>query len=214
MNPVLVLSPHYDDAVLSAGQFLAGRADCVVATVFTAIPETTALTAYDAKCGFVDATHAVTMRRAENVDALALLKATGLDLGFTDGQYGDRTSQGDLADSIADAINDINPEFVLGPLGLLHPDHVLVREALLDVLPGQLWLYEELPYRVTNPETVTDAMAAIEKRGYTAQHGQIGTGPAAMKLAALWHYRSQMQLPDFDNVHNLLVAERFWRICG
>ena len=34
MKPVLVVSPHLDDAVYSAGQFLAGRPGAVVVTMF------------------------------------------------------------------------------------------------------------------------------------------------------------------------------------
>lgn len=34
----------------------------------------------------------------------------------------------------------------------------------------------------------------------------------ATKMDALWCYRSQLHLPEFANRHELLVAERFWRV--
>ena len=40
----------------------------------------------------------------------------------------------------------------------------------------------------------------------------IFSGPLASKLSALWAYRSQMTLPEFENTHVLLVPERFWKI--
>ena len=56
MRAVLAISAHLDDAVLSAGQFIAGRPDCVIATVLAGTPSTKAvLTAYDAKTGFKSA---------------------------------------------------------------------------------------------------------------------------------------------------------------
>jgi hypothetical protein len=60
MRAVLAVSAHLDDAVLSAGQFIAGRPDCVIATVLAGTPSTKAvLTAYDAKTGFNSAAEAV-----------------------------------------------------------------------------------------------------------------------------------------------------------
>lgn len=66
MRAVLAISAHLDDAVLSAGQFIAGRPDCVIATVLAGTPSTKAvLTAYDAKTGFksaADSTEAQSIR--------------------------------------------------------------------------------------------------------------------------------------------------------
>jgi hypothetical protein len=53
MRAALVISPHLDDAILSAGQFLVGRPHVTVATVFAGTPPTTdVLTSYDRSCGF------------------------------------------------------------------------------------------------------------------------------------------------------------------
>jgi LmbE family N-acetylglucosaminyl deacetylase len=217
MKRVLVISPHLDDAVLSAGQFLAGRPDVVVATIFAGTPRTRDVTTtYDAKCGFKSAVEAMTTRRGEDQTAMALLGATPVHLGFVDSQYGKPTQVEGIAHELGRLVHEYDPEFVVGPLGLVHPDHELVRDALLDVTTEAttpVWLYEDLPSRVTRPEAVEDALAVVANRK-DMQHypklGFCGTGDLSKKMVALWCYRSQLSL--FENHHELLVSERFWEV--
>jgi hypothetical protein len=75
-----------------------------------------------------------------------------------------------------------------------------------------LWLWEDLPARVANPQDVHSVVENLRGRGYELELGFIGTGSIAKKMDALWAYRSQMGLPEFANRHELLVGERFWRI--
>jgi LmbE family N-acetylglucosaminyl deacetylase len=216
MRAALLISPHLDDAMLSAGQFIAGRPDTVVLTVLAGTPKTkTVLTSYDAKTGFKSAAEAMEARRAEDVEALALLHAKPLHLDFLDSQYGQTSKQADITEALRTAIDEHDPEFVVGPLGLVHPDHILVREALLEAMkdaPMPLYIYEDLPARVVAPEAVTEALRGLNEAGYEAELEFIGDGPLAAKLSALWAYRSQMTLPEFENTHVLLVAERFWKV--
>jgi hypothetical protein len=44
-------------------------------------------------------------------------------------------------------------EQVVGPVGLRHPDHIAVAEAL----PDDAWRYEEMPYTYVWPEGEADA---------------------------------------------------------
>ena len=55
------------------------------------------------------------------------------------------------------------------------------------------------------------ALNELMDRGYETELGFIGTGPVATK-DAVWAYRSQIGLPEFENRHELLVGERFWKI--
>lgn len=216
MRRVLVLSPHLDDAALSAGQFLAGRPDTVVTTIFAGVPRGSAVTTvYDAKCGFRSADEALKARKLEDQEAMAILGSTSNHLGFIDSQYGRLAEVESLAKAIGHEIEDNDPEYVVGPLGLVHQDHELLRQALLKAtedLELPVWLYEDLPSRVTAPESVTQALADIQDDGYDIELGFIGTGPLDKKMTALWCYRSQMQLPEFENTHILLVPERFWNV--
>jgi LmbE family N-acetylglucosaminyl deacetylase len=214
VRAALVISPHADDAVLSAGQFLSGRPDVIVVTVFAGTPKASlALTKYDALSGFTNAREALEARRAEDREALALLGAKPVHLNFVDQQYGQTASRKNISKELARQIALFEPELIIGPLGIGHPDHQLVREVLLDAaLEGgtPLWLYEDLPTRVREPELVPEALEAVRSRQATAILGFCGDGPLADKMSALWAYRSQ--LPLFPNRHELLVGERFWHI--
>src|SRR4051812_42123911 len=184
MRTALVISSHLDDAVLSAGQFLAGRPDTTVATVFAGFPpEDVTLTPYDRLCGFSSSKDAIAVRREEDREALAYLKAKPIHLEHLDGQYGKQSRKAIVAD-LQRLINEVMPEVVLAGLGLVHPDHELVREAVIDALQDvdiPLWLWEDLPARVAAPETVSVAQKAIRKRGLTTELGFIGTGSLADK---------------------------------
>jgi LmbE family N-acetylglucosaminyl deacetylase len=209
LRPVLVLSPHLDDAVLSTGQFLCGRPDITVATLFAGVPPADIATDYDRKCGFRDSSEAVTARRAEDIDALATLDVAATHLDFFDHQYGFGNDLPAMVGTVANLIKTIAPEYVLAPLGLLHPDHVTARDVTLAAATTTpVVLYEELPYRVTHPEAVAEAMVAVRR---ALKPVFIGDGPLHRKLTALWSYRSQMQLAEFDAVHPLMVPERYWR---
>src|SRR5881397_1979014 len=128
MRPVLVVSPHLDDAVLSTGQFLAGRPNAVVVTLFAGHPPEGTATDYDRKCGFTDSLDAVATRRDEDVNALAILRATPMQLDYLDQQYGEERDLGAMVIKLKAVIRAVAPEFVLAPLGLLHPDHVIARD--------------------------------------------------------------------------------------
>lgn len=218
MKTVLVVSPHLDDAALSAGQFLAGRPDALIVTVFAGMPKAKRVqTTYDKLCGFETAEEAITKRRAEDRAAAAELGAKVEHLAFVDSQYGEPVDFGGVVACLRKLIEQHEPEFVVGPLGINHPDHALVRNAFLEatrnaVMP--VWLYEDIPSRVTHPETVTEALYSVEigspPEMTHVEPGFIGTGPLEKKMSALWCYRSQ--LPLFPNHHELLVGERFWRV--
>jgi LmbE family N-acetylglucosaminyl deacetylase len=216
MRSCLIISAHLDDGCLSAGQFIGGRPDCVVATVFAGTPPTEALlTSYDDKCGFKSAGEAMEARRAEDLEAMSVLQAKARHLDFVDLQYGGKLKAASLVKQLCELIEDLDPEFVAGPLGLVHSDHEAVRDCVLDATmeaTRPVWLYEDLPYRVQHPEAVPMAFDALRGRGYELELGFVGTGPIDKKMDALWSYRSQMQLPEFANRHELLVGERFWHM--
>lgn len=86
-DPVLVLSPHFDDAILSAFGLLGGDSPIEVATVFTGEPESVHETGWDRLCGFSDSEDAVRGRRAENDRALSDLSVAQIHLGLLDAQY-------------------------------------------------------------------------------------------------------------------------------
>ena len=135
------------------------------------------------------AADAIEARRAEDLEAMSVLQAKARHLDFVDSQYGGKLKTAALVKQLSELISEIDPEFVLAPLGLIHPDHVAVREAVLEILTNletPVWLFEDLPARVQYPEAVAQALNELRDRGYETELGFIGTGPAATKMDALW----------------------------
>ncbi len=151
-DSVCVVSPHLDDAVLSCGRFLASHPGCTVLTVFAAAPPShTALTGYDARCGFSSSSQAMAVRLTEDDRALALLNATPQRMSELDSQYAALPQPVDLARRLWDVLGDRHWDAILVPLGLFHCDHECVSDACLQLLrqhPGTMWIgFEDVLYR-------------------------------------------------------------------
>lgn len=214
MDPLLVVSPHFDDAALSVGQLMAGRPDCAVVTIFGGTPaRKRMLTTYDRDSGFTSAAAAMVRRRVEDRAALALLDARPYPLGFVDHQYDPDRDFIAIRDALVATVREIRPRVAIGPLGLAHPDHEAARHAfwmLLSENPKlEAWVYEDLPSRVLYPETVPVALDWWRGVGYVPVLDFLGTGPRDEKLAAVRCYESQLWALDEPTY---LVPERVWRL--
>src|SRR5690348_12642328 len=120
----LFVSPHLDDAVFACGEWIASSARPVVVTVFAgAQAGGTALTAWDAECGFRDGDDVIALRREEDRAALDVLAAKPIWLDFRDDQYGEpRTTQA-ISAALARVIEREQVSAIHLPLGLFHADH-------------------------------------------------------------------------------------------
>lgn len=210
MRKVLVLSPHFDDAVLSAGQFLAGRPDADVVTIFGGEPIGDVSTPYDTKLGFRNAKDAISVRRQEDIEAVTLLRGNAIHWDYLDEQYHEPRQDTAVALQILDTIEAGDYEFILAPLGLGHPDHHMVAEALLRIthkVKTPIYLWEDIPLRVVEPELVESRLRKlkVDTRAYP------GTGPMADKMRALMCYHSQIGTGILDP-YVLYVPERFWKL--
>ncbi len=160
---IIVLSPHYDDAVLSLGGMLAKKDHpAIVVTFFTAAPSVATTTRWDMGSGFSSSDETMVERKKENDSALKILGAKGMDLGYEDNEYrrssGSDVTEQDLAKDIQAVIaaNVDKNIFIYGPAifssGISHPDHALVHDAYLDVekdFPSDnvtFYIYEDFPY--------------------------------------------------------------------
>lgn len=213
---VHVVSIHCDDAILSLGAYLAhpDTTGAAVYTVLAGLPKPGVLTDYDRSCGFESSLTAMRARRKEDVGAMMVVGAAGRHFTFLDGQY--RSHNGDewYAEMVLWLHRTMSPEIhTFAPLGIGHPDHVLVARACRDAVPvGALVLYEELPYRVLHPEQVVDALEAVRAEGWTvdALPYPLPQGPREVKERAIACYKSQFPNGAVDPC--LLVPERAWRI--
>jgi LmbE family N-acetylglucosaminyl deacetylase len=215
--PLLAISPHFDDAVLSVGATIAAApTDVVVCTVFAGLPASPLsgpASEFHAQCGLGD--DAVAVRRAEDHAAHAVLGARVVHWDFLDAIYR-RSGDGWLVERLGahlDATTLFEPELtdeIAAALGGLvrslrpaavwtcaaigdHVDHRAVLAAaraacLAEAVP--LYLWEDLPYTIGRP---APAIAA-----------PLVSHPADVpcKLAAIACYRSQL---------GMLFGEADWR---
>ncbi|MGN6695058.1 MAG: PIG-L deacetylase family protein [Aquihabitans sp.] len=150
-GPIVVLSPHLDDAVISAWSVLqsAPPTEVQVVEVFAGIPQEGATGPYDPIFGATDSAALVRQRRAEDIEALRAVSLTPVHLPHLDDQYRSKpVDPGELAWSIDDAVPTAS--VLVAPAGIgRHPDHVAVRDLALEVASQggiELQLYADLPY--------------------------------------------------------------------
>lgn len=183
--PIVILSPHFDDAVLSCWNVLTGPGEVSVLNVFAAVPEPGTEVGYWDRLGDEhDPVAVVRERIAEDRRALALAGRQPTNLGFLDLQY--RMSDQDHDELVEGIRAALPPAATLyapvavggaaGPLagGLIpagspHPDHRAVRAAALTIAAEghDLVLYADLPHasRAGLPDWVSangDADVAAE----------------------------------------------------
>ena len=90
VGPLLVFSPHLDDAVLSLGNLITAHPGSTVVTVLAGMPQDeTLVTEWDMSCGFAGAGETMRARWAEDEAAVAALGASAIHLEFLDRQYGE-----------------------------------------------------------------------------------------------------------------------------
>jgi LmbE family N-acetylglucosaminyl deacetylase len=172
--PLLLLSPHFDDAALSCAALISRKKPIDVLTVFAGEPAPPRQGKWDRVAGFVDSAESRRVRQAEERAAFGTTphRLDFLDLLELEYLIGPRTRAD--AESIALAASrwlENNPGGVVAlPAGagrspglitraqrligmrkpLRHEDHVFVRDSALDAVASQAdahaVLYEDFPY--------------------------------------------------------------------
>src|SRR5580658_5301969 len=123
LRSIVVVSPHFDDAVLGAADVLGTYPGSTVITVMAgwppAYPEEA--TDWDACGGFVAGDDVVAARREEDIAALEVLAASHIWLDVADHQYltkEKRQTAEEVAPSIRQAIDQVRPTAVFFPMGI------------------------------------------------------------------------------------------------
>jgi LmbE family N-acetylglucosaminyl deacetylase len=215
-----VVSPHFDDAVLSCAHLIAGLSSSFVLTVFSGGPEHAGqISAWDRSSGFSTGDDVMAARAAEDVAALSRLGATPRALGFS--QYRAavplwartvlwrvirhiRTNRGrdllgrDIVERLAGELESMAPQSCVIPLGVSHDDHLLTSSACLEVarrLPEVRWVvYEDMPYALEDATGREAALAAVDSAGFTLEPMTVEIeGDAELKRAAVNAYGSQLR---------------------
>jgi LmbE family N-acetylglucosaminyl deacetylase len=219
METLVVLSPHCDDAVFGAGDFIATHPGAVVLTVFAGDPADCRLRAWDADCGFAEGNDVMARRRAEDADALACLRARPHWLPFRDDQYGRDDDTAAIAAVLEPALDAMAATTVALPLGLFHRDHTLASDAALVVAarrPGIAWLaYEDAIYRALPGDLVAARVESIRRRGFVMEAAALRSPASALKREAVARYASQLRgLASAGRAghEDAFAPERWWHV--
>lgn len=219
--PLLVVSPHLDDAVLSCGRLLARSPGSIVLTALAGSPpKWDELTLWDRMCGFDIGEDVMAVRLAEDRAALGVLGASQQVIEACDGQYDPPAPRADVVRSgIRSALGRMRPATCAIPLGLQHPDHQEVRQIALSCVgaagPAVDWIvYEDLPYGRSDTDGTSraEAVGAIESAGFQLSELRPDLdADMATKAAAVACYPSQLLAlrlsPTFDTD---IEVERYW----
>jgi len=215
----IILSPHFDDAVLSLGGMLAGETGrVIVATLFAGIPPYPMRGLWDLCCGFRDSNQAMRVRMQENEDSLVSCGIPRMNIRnypHLDHQYRGAMARKDslqalkqmLARNIGALLDECSGTHVriFAPGLEVHPDHALVKQALLTVRNAtggdnvDFFLYQDLPYSFALLRGGQRALEHLEARMQHAtpslQRHTIALSPEHLnaKLEAVKHHASQIK---------------------
>lgn len=220
-RPVLVLSPHLDDAVFACGRLLASVPAPTVATIFAGRPPPRApLTEWDRASGFLPGEDVIGARRDEDRAALGLLGARPVWLDFRDRQYGLAPRPDEIAARLEAVLAHCRPDAVFFPLGLFHSDHHLTYDAALLLLgrhPRLRWYaYEDRLYRRL-PGLCEEKIEHLRRVGLAPRPIRFPEAAAApvRKRRAVARYRSQLRAlatPGRPGHQDVFGEEAYWRL--
>ena len=218
LGRVLAVSPHLDDAVLSAGALIALYPGSVVLTVFAGKPRRyDGLSEWDAESGFVEGDDVVELRRAEDQRATAQLGAQSHWLDFIDDQYESaRPNADDIAAAIRTELKTLDLDTIALPLGCGHDDHARTHEACALLLETDFYIvrhwiaWADIPYRRRHPQMYADRIDSLRGKGF--QLAEFAIEPSEQKRLAIAEYPTQVRALGVENIADAERAEQLYTI--
>ena len=201
---VVVVSPHFDDAVLSLGALIAQsvRAGVMfeVLTVFGGDPTSeTPANPWDLASGFRTEGQAAIARREEDRSACASLQVTPVWLPFGAEAYDRRGSQEDIWTAVSKAAHGADCVLLPG-YPLAHRDHAELTELLLrrGLSCRRTALYIEQPYsfyqrNIRMPPAKIPALARVLSAPPVWTRLPVNRANRRAKIQAIKSYRSQLR---------------------
>jgi LmbE family N-acetylglucosaminyl deacetylase len=241
-RPVIFLSPHFDDVVLSCGGTVARLADAgynpLMVTIFGGEIVDELLTDFARwkhhRWGILSTDGVRAARQAEDKAAAAILGCHTRWLGFPDAIYrGERyTADSNLFGTPAQvdqALSDLIvaevcslPEWRVGAIVFVplaiggHVDHQLTYAAgqQLAAMGATVWAYEDCPYAMHTPEGVQRRLAIVGDEVGALHIAPIGNA-AEKRVAAILAYHSQVPVIfRFSNDVGTTVRDHMRRAGG
>ena len=227
LERIVVLSPHFDDAAMGAGQMLIRHAACetTVITVLGGRPPAypDPPSEWDALGGFRSGDDVVAVRREEDRAAMEVLGASPVWLDFADHQYlaeDDRPKPAEVAPVLEAAVAAARPTAVFVPMGLANPDHVMTHDAAMLVRlrhPEWTWFaYEDHGYKHI-PGLLAWRVSKLFRASVWPTPALVPVvADPERKRRAIMCYASQ--IPPLERDHALSerldanAPEQFWRI--
>jgi LmbE family N-acetylglucosaminyl deacetylase len=237
----IYLSPHLDDAALSAGGWIYDQTrtgnPVEIWTVMCGVPPTAELSPFAQvlhfQWGMTTAEQVVRGRRQEDVNAAAILGATARHFDFPDciyrqGRgggwlYGDifvesHPDEADLPAQIADSISArLDPDDkLICQLGIgSHVDHVLVRRAA-ELIGRPLRYVADIPYLFDTPEHLPPRTAGMKETLERVSEAGLASWQEAVaayesQIAVLFETRDAMR----ERIRRYWEESkgcRFWRV--
>lgn len=234
-NVAIILSPHFDDAVLSLGGFMAKKENpLIVATFFADKPAFPVRGGWDEQSGFKNSDEAIATRVRENANALEQMGSHPLNLKYVDFQYRYERNQDSEEkllksmerdiETILDTFNSVENVSIYGPSEfggkITHPDHKLVHDAFVKVAnkkSGQnplrrvrFFFYEDFPYIARYRESTTTPLKTFleqNESGISLREMPLTLSPAALdkKLESIRTYASQEKA--FESLGNDIITD-------
>jgi LmbE family N-acetylglucosaminyl deacetylase len=217
--PIVILSPHLDDAVLNCWSVITSGAPVQVVNVFAQVPPPGPVSEWDRICGARDSTTHFRARLTEDRAVLEPLVGAPLNLSLLEQQY--RADSSKTLATIERELDRVLPaaSAVYSPaaLGEAHVDHSLVQTVARKLARADIavWLYADVPYAIPYgwPKWVTEGVgvprsgAAAFWRRSLARLRRIGVSgetrvvrldeaAAGRKLNAMQMYETQFTALD------------------
>ena len=199
----LIFCAHVDDAIFSLGDYIIDSKDSFTfATAFAGIPTDSA--------GYKKHT----ILRQEHEEACSMINAKVINGDLLDDVYG-KQDEDQLINWIKSIIVDFDSIYI--PLGVHHPDHILLSDTLLSLMKyfnKTYFVYSELPYIILYPELYKTRLEQV-KLNNTLEN--INTNFTKNKFNVIKKYNSQITYVanpsqvDEDLIQQLIVKEKLWK---
>ena len=201
----IIFCAHTDDAIFSLGDYIIDNSDNVftIASAFAGIPTD-------------EVGHKKhTKLRQEHDEACSMINAKVINGDLLDDVYG-KQNESDLIDWIKSII--VNFDNIYIPLGIHHPDHVLLSNTLLNLMKHfdkTYFIYSELPYKMSYPDAYETRL-----KSFTSLYGlkETNTNFTKNKINAIKKYDSQIKYAsdpsciDEELFSQLIVKEELYEV--